>query len=88
MPLGENLTTHSDIKIEVARQVSQTVPEDYTNELQVLYFPQLGKDACVVRWYLSKYWIVVIQGILSGYHRNQNGQPTTSLKESPVGPFR
>ncbi|KAH7334893.1 muts domain V-domain-containing protein [Rhizoctonia solani] len=31
-----------DLLIHVARQVSQNMPEGYTNELNVLYFPQLG----------------------------------------------
>ncbi|KAF8608257.1 hypothetical protein BDV93DRAFT_486860 [Ceratobasidium sp. AG-I] len=31
-----------DLLIQVARQVSNTIPEDYANELRVLYFPQLG----------------------------------------------
>ncbi|CAE6481023.1 unnamed protein product [Rhizoctonia solani] len=31
-----------DLLVRVARQVSQSMPEGYTNELNVLYFPQLG----------------------------------------------
>ncbi|ELU42120.1 meiotic recombination-related protein [Rhizoctonia solani AG-1 IA] len=36
-------------KVHVARQVSQNVPEGYTNELNVLYFPQLGKYMDLLR---------------------------------------
>ncbi|KAB5592476.1 DNA mismatch repair protein MSH5 [Ceratobasidium theobromae] len=32
-----------DLLVQVARQVSQTIPEGYASELNVLYFPQLGQ---------------------------------------------
>ncbi|KAF8678856.1 ATPase domain of DNA mismatch repair MUTS family, partial [Rhizoctonia solani] len=38
-----------DLLVHVARQVSQNVPEGYTNELNVLYFPQLGKYMDLLR---------------------------------------
>ncbi|KAF8706857.1 ATPase domain of DNA mismatch repair MUTS family, partial [Rhizoctonia solani] len=47
-----------DLLVHVARQVSQNVPEGYTNELNVLYFPQLGK-----------YMNLLCNDLLSLYHQ-------------------
>jgi len=33
-----------NMKAEVAREVSKTIPENFTKTLNVLYFPQLGES--------------------------------------------
>ncbi|CAE6445407.1 unnamed protein product [Rhizoctonia solani] len=69
----EILSLHTFDKIRVARQVSQNMPEGYTNELNVLYFPQL---------------VFVTKDISSEYPRRQDGQQIKISNKFQSGNFR